>query len=67
MYELRGKELWRNGILHTDNIEYIGGMTNNSHIYEGTPRVGDMLYIEYRRSEELARSIRTSTVTEVIE
>lgn len=64
-YIVKGKELWRNGELYTDDIRFIGGMYKGfAGIYDGIPEVGDMLYIEYY--QDSWRSIRTSTITEVI-
>lgn len=64
-YIVKDNELWKNGVLYTDNIRFIGGMdTVYSIPYKGTPKVGDMLLIEYHDGATM-RSIRTSMITEV--
>ena len=63
-YIVNGKELWRNGVLETDDIRFVGGVTKGFQgTYEGIPEPGDMLLIEYY--EGTMRSLRTSTITEV--
>ena len=64
-YIVKDKELWRNGVLFTDDIRYVGGITSKTWMpYEGIPKVGDMLCVEYYQG--VLRAIRTSRVTEVI-
>ena len=63
-YIVNGSQLWRNGGLYTDDITYIGGITQDLQWYTGVPKVGDMLYVEYS-NDGRTRGLRSSTITEV--
>jgi len=66
-YIIKGKELWRNGELFTDDIQCINRVTGKTRIwYIGIPKVGDNLLVEYYDGTTM-RAIRTSTVTEVVQ
>lgn len=59
-YIVNGNELWRNGELFSEDVRKVCGVAIGWQFYDGIPKVGDMMYVEYG-----TRSLRTSTITEI--